>query len=133
MTDLLTRIIENVLGRLVGPLTFRFFLQPAMATFLAVRAGIEDARLNRPAYLWAVFSNPAHRRSLLRDGWKDIAKLFTAAVVLDAIYQIIARRWIYPGEAVLVAVLLAVVPYVAVRGPVTRIVRATMSQQRGRA
>jgi hypothetical protein len=30
---------------------------------------------------------------------------------------------VYPGEAVLVAIILAVVPYLFIRGPVNRIVR----------
>jgi hypothetical protein len=44
-------------------------------------------------------------------------------VVLDAVYQYIALRWFYPGEAVLVAIILAIIPYLLVRGPVDRIAR----------
>jgi hypothetical protein len=43
--------------------------------------------------------------------------------VLDAVYQYIALRWFYPGEAVLVAIILAIIPYLLVRGPVDRIAR----------
>jgi hypothetical protein len=43
--------------------------------------------------------------------------------VIDVVYQIIAHRWVYPGEAVLVAVILAIVPYLLIRGPVNRIAR----------
>jgi hypothetical protein len=67
---------------------------------------------------------------LLRAGWKDIGAVFTVAVVLDVIYQVIARRWVYPGEAVLVAVLLAVVPYLALRGPARRFMRARIFKKR---
>ena len=128
-----TRIIENLIGRLVGPLTFRLVLQPVMAVIAAVMVGVEDARLRRPAYFWAMVSDPAHRRMLVRDGWKDIATIFVLAVLMDVIYQVIALRWVYPGEAVIVAFLLAAVPYLAVRGPVGRFVRWMMFRQRKEA
>jgi hypothetical protein len=45
------------------------------------------------------------------------------AVLLDSIYQVIVFRWIYPGQVLVVAVACAVVPYVLVRGPITRLAR----------
>ena len=39
------------------------------------------------------------------------------------VYQIIVARFVYPGEVVIVALLLAIVPYLLVRGLVTRIAR----------
>jgi hypothetical protein len=42
---------------------------------------------------------------------------------MDAIYQFIALRWFYPGEAILVTLQLAFVPYLLVRGPANRIAR----------
>ena len=55
-------------------------------------------------------------------GWKRFGKIFILAVVLDVIYQIkVNHRW-YPGETLAVALLLAVLPYVVVRGPVNRLV-----------
>ena len=123
MTDLMARVVGNLIGRLTGPLTLRLFLQPTMAVIAAVRAGYQDARMDRPAYLWAVVSNPSHRRQLLQQGWKDVTKVFIAAVLIDVVYQVIALRWVYPGEALLVGFLLAVVPYVLIRGPVNRIAR----------
>ena len=35
---------EMLIGRIEGPLTLRLVLQPTMASFLAVRAGLKDAR-----------------------------------------------------------------------------------------
>ena len=58
---------------------------------------------------------------MLKDGWKSVSKLFILALLLDVIYQIIEQRFVYVGEAVLVAVTLAMVPYLIVRGPVNRI------------
>ena len=47
MKDLLARVWENLGDRVGGPMTFRIILQPVMATLLAVRAGLQDAREER--------------------------------------------------------------------------------------
>ena len=53
-------------------------------------------------------------------------------LVLDGVYQYLVLRWFYPGEALLVACVLAVIPYLLVRGPVTIIARARRrSAQKG--
>ena len=60
----------------------------------------------------------------MRSGWKDVGKVFLLAIVLDVVYQFIVARFVYPGEALLVALLLAIVPYLVVRGLATRIARS---------
>ncbi|MBI5632797.1 MAG: hypothetical protein HZA15_04900 [Nitrospirae bacterium] len=121
MEDLLTRIFENLLDRVSGPMKFRLILQPFMATIFAVRAGLKDAREGKPAYGWALFTDPGHRRELLHDGWKAVGKIFMLAIIIDAVYQYIVLKWFYPGEALLTAALLAFVPYLLIRGPVNRL------------
>jgi predicted LPLAT superfamily acyltransferase len=121
MEDILTRVSENLVGRLHGPLTFRLILQPLVAAFLAFRAGLRDAREGRPPYAWTVVTDPARRRALLREGWKDVAKVFIAAVIIDVIYEIIAIQRIYLGESLIVAAVLALLPYLLLRGPAARI------------
>ena len=113
---------DMLIGRLSGPMTLRFVLQPLMASIFAVRSGLKDARLGRPAFLWSVFSNPDSRYELLHHGWKDVRTIFIVATLLDVIYQIIELRWVYIGQAVIIAIALAIVPYVLVRGPVCRLV-----------
>ena len=113
--------MEMTIGRADGPLSLRLVFQPTVAAILAIRAGLKDAREGRTPYLWSVFTSPAHRGQLLRDGWKDIGKVFIIAVVLDVVFALIVHRWIFPGQALLVGVVLAIVPYVLIRGPVTRI------------
>jgi hypothetical protein len=115
------RFIENLFSRLDGPLHFRFFMQPAMAIIFAVIDGIKDAKMGRPAYFWAMVKNPEQRRELMRIGWKRIAKIFILAVILDVIYQIKVYHWFYPGETLTVAIILAIIPYLLVRGPVNRL------------
>jgi len=121
MEDVLARIWENLGGRIGGPLSFRLILQPAMAAFFAIRAGMKDARIGRPAYFWTILTNPDDRRALLHEGWKDVMKVFILALVLDVVYQVIVFGWLYPLEMLIVAVLLACVPYLLIRGPVNRI------------
>lgn len=119
---LLPHIDEMLVGRETGPLHLRLIMQPLMAIFLAVRVGLRDAREGRPPYFfWPVFVDKLHRKELISTAWKDIGKVFIAALVLEAVYEIIVYRWLYPTQAVVVAVVLAIIPYLLVRGPVTRL------------
>ena len=128
MDNTLFRVVHDLFARLDGPLHFRFFLQPAMAIFLAIRDGLRDDREGKPPFFWSLFTDPGHRRELMRDGWKSISKVFIIAVLLDVVYQIIVVRWFYPFETVLVAILLALVPYILVRGPVNRLRRGSQKR-----
>jgi hypothetical protein len=122
--SIFTRVWENLISRPAGPMKFRFILQPAMAIFFAARCGLKDYREGKPAYFWALFVHPGHRWELLRDGWKSTRNVFILALALDCVYQIIVFRWIYPFEALVVALVLAIIPYLLVRGPVNRIASA---------
>ena len=123
MDEILRRVWENLIGRPTGPINFRLLIQPSLAIFFAVRSGLKDAREGRPAFFWGVIFKPGHRDELLIQGWKDVGKVFIAAMVLDAIYQLIVHRGVYVLEMLITATVLAIVPYVLVRGPVNRIAR----------
>ena len=43
MLEMLIRGYEGLIGRSSGPMHFRLFVQPLMATILAIRAGWADA------------------------------------------------------------------------------------------
>jgi hypothetical protein len=119
----LSRAVEELLGRSSGPLHFRLVMQPLVATILAIRAGRRDAKQGQPPFLWALSKNPAERKRLILSGWKDVGKLFIVAVILDTVYQIIALRAVHVLQTLIVAVCVAIVPYVLLRGPVTRLTR----------
>jgi hypothetical protein len=123
MEEIWHRYIESLFARLDGPLHFRFIVQPAMAAIFAVIDGVKDAKLGRPAYFWELVSDPASRKEMMKLAWKRIGKIFILAVILDVIYQIKVTHWVYPGETLTVAILLAVVPYFVLRGPINRLVR----------
>jgi hypothetical protein len=123
MDDMLTRDWEMLLGRAHGPLDFRMIFQPTMAALLAIRAGLQDARAGRPPYGWTVLTQSGRRMELVRGDWKDVGRLFVAAVVIDIIYELMVFRWVYPGQPFIVAATLAVPPYLLIRGPANRIAR----------
>jgi hypothetical protein len=117
------RIVADLFARLDGPLHFRFIVQPLMATIFAVIGGVKDAKSGKPAYFWALLSTPAYRKELVKEGWKSVGKIFILALILDVIYQLKVHSMVYPGELLIVAFVLAIVPYLVVRGPINRIVR----------
>ena len=123
MRDMLIRGLMNITDRVGGPMTFRIILQPLMATILAFRAGLKDAQTGRPPYFWTILTDPSQRGELIREGWKSVARVFFLAIIMDVIYQLIVLGWVYPLELILIAVLLAVIPYLLIRGPVNRLVR----------
>lgn len=123
MEELWQRFSENFLNRLDGPLHFRFIVQPLMAFIFATIDGLKDAKTGKPAYGWAVFTSSEHRRELLKDGWKHFGKIFILAIILDVIYQLKVHHAVYPGEILIVSLVLAVLPYILLRGPVNRIAR----------
>ena len=125
--DNLKRAIEQLLGRASGPMHFRLLMQPVMASIFAIRAGIRDARAGNPVFFWSLLTNPEERKNLAKSGWKDIGKIFILALVLDGVYQFLQFHTFFPLQTFLVAVGVAVVPYIVLRGPVSRIVRAFTS------
>lgn len=123
MVEILNRIAEDLIDRVTGPLHFRVYLQPFIALVFATISGIKDAREGNPPYFWSLFTEPEQRREMLRDGWKSVGKVFILAVVLDVVYQIAVEHFVYPGETIIVALLLAIVPYLIFRGLVTRVAK----------
>lgn len=121
MGDMGTNFFTELIGRIDGPMHFRIYLQPLMAIFFAFRDGRKDAREGRPAYGWALLTNSEHRRYLLKDGWKGFRNVFVIAFVLDLVYQFVAIGAFRPLQALLTALLLAMIPYVLMRGPANRL------------
>ena len=129
MRDMILRALTNIAARVGGPMTFRIILQPLMASIFAFRDGLKDAREDRPPYFWTIIFDPSQRLDLIRQGWKAVGRVFILAIVMDVIYQLIVEGWIYPFETLTVSMLLAVVPYLVLRGPVNRFMRSRQSEQ----
>ena len=122
----LDRLWKDMLARPGGPMTFRFILQPAMAAAMALRDGMRDARLRRKPYLWALLRGvrgPEGRSGRLWQGIVSTAQILILGVVMDVIYQWVVFKTFYPAQAAVIAVLLAFVPYLLLRGPMERVAR----------
>jgi hypothetical protein len=119
---------HDLVERPDGPMRFRFVLQPVMAAIVAIRDGLEDARSGRSAFLATVLGNPQERAGRLREGLNRTARIIALGLVMDVIYQAIVFRTFYPDQALVVALVLAFVPYVIIRGVTARISRGLPSR-----
>jgi hypothetical protein len=114
------RIWRSILARPSGPLAFRFILQPVMAAIIATRDGVQDAKRGRSPFLWTILSIPQERWTRLREGLNATARILLLGLVMDTVYQTIVFRTFYPYEALIISVLLAFLPYLVIRGLVSR-------------
>jgi hypothetical protein len=120
----LNRLWSDILDRPGGPMTFRFILQPTMALIAALRDGVKDARLGRRPYIWALLHgvrDPQGRSGRLWEGVVSTARILILGIVMDTLYQWVEFKTFYPVQAAVIAVLLAFVPYLVLRGPIERI------------
>ena len=114
--------------RVSGPMKFRIVLQPIMATYFAIRSGLSDARSGKDPYFWSFLIGRGHRFDLIKDGWESVGRVVLLSGGLDLVYQFFVQSSIHLRAALIVAFVLAVVPYVIVRGTVTRIANALMTR-----
>jgi hypothetical protein len=124
MEEYFLRVWNDLGARVSGPMSFRLIMQPIMAIIFAIRDGMKDAKTGRRPYFYTIFTDPEHRGSRLKEGLRAVAKVFTLAVILDLLFQLFVFKWFYPLEAILVAFLLAFLPYLLARGPANRIARS---------
>ncbi len=121
-TEVFGRIWHNTVDRVGGPMTFRFILQPIMASVAALYDGLADARSGRSHYLWTLVTDPAKRLGRLREGVRATSRILLLGLTMDTIYQYIVFDTFHPAEAVIITLLLAFAPYVLLRGPISRVV-----------
>jgi hypothetical protein len=122
-TEVLERMWRDIAERPGGPMAFRFLLQPCMAALAAFHDGSKDAHLNRSPYLWTVLTDRNDSAGRLREGVISTARIILLGLAMDGVYQAIVLQAFYPGEMLLVAILLAFLPYLLLRGPFCRLVR----------
>ncbi len=130
--DYLTRFWTDLIARTDGVMTFRLFLQPAMALITALIDGIGDARAGRGPYFQRLLHARSHaeRRQVLREGVTATARILLLGVAMDVIYQVRTfGGFPYPLEAFVVAVALAFIPYLLLRGPFRRLAGRWVKQK----
>jgi hypothetical protein len=59
----------------------------------------------------------------LSEAFISTGRILLLGLVMDSIYQITVLKSFYPGEMVVITLALALVPYLLLRGPFSRIVR----------
>ena len=123
LQDTLTRFWHDLLARPSGPFAFRFLLQPTMAAIAAIRAGIVDGHTGRSPYFLALWTEPDERSRRLHEGLAATGRIFLLGLAMDTLYQFVVMKAFYPLEALVVSIVLAVVPYFLIRGPVARVTR----------
>jgi hypothetical protein len=117
------RVWTQLIQRPTEKMKFRFLLQPLMSGLAAFRDGREDAKLGRAPYFWSLLTHPGDRIERLSEGLVATARVILLGLAMDAIYQWLVLGTFYPGEAVIVALTLAFLPYVLLRGPFGRLAR----------
>jgi len=128
MQEILARYFENLVARTEGPLNLRFFIQPSVSLFFALRAAFKDVKSGTVPFLWRFIVAKEQRIHVAKEGWKDFGKIFSVGIVFDIVYQLImifkvkATSYFYPLESITVATCLAIIPYVLFRGPTNRLV-----------
>ena len=122
-TGVLHRFWTDLVGRPDGPMSFRFMLQPVMATLAAWKDGKVDAATGRSPYFWTVLTDPDRRKARLGEGMRATGQIIALGLAMDLIYQAVVLRHFYPMEALVVALSLAFFPYLLLRGPFARLAR----------
>ncbi len=117
-----------MVNRPSGPMAFRFVLQPVMASLLAIRDGIKDARTGRKPYFWMLLSNPGTRKATLGEGIRATLRIIILGLVMDTIYQLAVFHAFHPLEAVSITFVVAFLPYLLLRGPAARVARLCMKR-----
>ena len=94
-----------------------------MAAIAAIHDGLKDARAGRAPYFGPSHDNSRERVERLREALTATARIILLGMAMDVIYQLLVFKTFYPAQALVVALLLAFVPYLLIRGPAMRIVR----------
>jgi hypothetical protein len=118
--DVRDRVWHDLLERPSHLFRFRFILQPVMAGIAALHDGIADARMGRTPYFWALVTRSSRLLGRLEEGVISTDRVLLLGLVMDTIYQLIVLKTFYPAEAAIVAIVLAFIPYLLLRGPITR-------------
>jgi ABC-type uncharacterized transport system permease subunit len=119
--DLHRRFWSDLADRIHGPMTFRFYLQPTMAALAALPDGINDARHGHKSFFWSALWNSHVSTGRLREGLIATARVVLLGLSMDVIYQTKVFNEFYPVEALMMALLLAVLPYFIFRWIVERV------------
>jgi hypothetical protein len=122
VTELLHRFWVEMIERPGGPMTFRFYLQPTMALLFALRDGFKDAKAGRNTYFFSlVKGDKPERHAAMKQAVGATTRIFILGLVMDGIYQYRVLHGFRPVEAIVIAFVLAFMPYALLHGPILRL------------
>ncbi len=134
MSDLVSTLTSLAAERFEGPLHARMFVQPFTGVMLALIDGLGDADQHRAPFLWRASDRSRQDRNRrLATVVRSLGKVLALALILDIAHQYIALRLVDLGDALLIACVLAVAPYAALRGLVTRLATEPRGSQKRQA
>lgn len=117
------RFWSDIFERFGAPMQFRIFLQPAMALIAAIPDALRDVREGHSSFFWTAHGDTGIQRGRLREGLYATGRILLLGLSMDLIYQYRFSDGFYPAEAVLFALVLAVIPYFIWRWLIEKIVR----------
>ncbi len=91
--------------------------------------GSADARTGRTPFFAGALTDPAQRTVRLNEALVATARIILLGLVMDGIYQAIEFKSFHPAEAVIIALVLAFVPYLLLRGLIARAARWWFSRE----
>lgn len=124
--DIVARSWEDLITRPAGPLGLRFILQLLTASIFAIRDGVNDAKAHRATYFWTVRRDWSRRQKCAAENLRASVRVLAAGVILDTLYQYLELGAVRPLETAEIVLVLAYVPYLLARGPVSRVSKRVM-------
>jgi hypothetical protein len=91
-----------------------------MSAIAAWRDGINDARTGRTPFFAGALADPAQSTVRLNEALVATSRIILLGLVMDGIYQAIEFKTFHPAEAVIIALVLAFLPYLLLRGLIAR-------------
>lgn len=130
MESFLDKVVNGIVARVAGPMSFRFILQPLMAILLGMRDGKLDAKAGTPPFIFDLIFNPESRKKDFASAIKSLLKPMIIGFVIDLIAQYLIFQHIRLIPALIVGVGVIALPYALSRGVTNRIISAKMKKQK---
>ena len=124
-----TTLVDKLVSRLTGEMSFRFVLQPVIAVFLGIRDGLMDAKAGTPPFIADLIFNPKDRERQLKSAFHRLLTPIIVATVLDAIAQHLIFGHVNLLGAVMVGTFVMGLPYALARGASNRIATGLRSRK----
>jgi hypothetical protein len=123
------RFRSDIFARATGPMTFRFYLQPTMALIAAVHDGLRDTRFGHHSFFWTAADDTTKQAGRLREGVRGDRSHRAPRAQHGRDLPDQGAGSVLPVEALMMAILLAVVPYFIFRWIVEGVSRWSLARR----